>query len=217
MTSSPPTPAAEFAQVLARGVEALKLSLSGEQQADLLAFIVLIQKWNRVYNLTAITGLREMVVRHLLDSLAMAPHLHGPRVLDVGTGAGLPGIPLAIARSDLDFALLDRTAKKTRFVTQAVAELRLTNVRVVTRRVEQYHPVELYDTVISRAFSSLTEFALTAGPLLAPHGLLLAMKGRYPAEELAALPPGYCAEKAVRIDVPGLDEERHAVYLRRED
>lgn len=217
MTSSPPTPAAELAQVLARGVEALKLSLSGEQQADLLAFIVLIQKWNRVYNLTAITGLREMVVRHLLDSLAMAPHLHGPRVLDVGTGAGLPGIPLAIARSDLDFALLDRTAKKTRFVTQAVAELRLTNVRVVTRRVEQYHPVELYDTVISRAFSSLTEFALTAGPLLAPHGLLLAMKGRYPAEELAALPPGYCAEKAVRIDVPGLDEERHAVYLRRED
>lgn len=216
MTSSPPTPAAEFAQVLARGVQALNLSLSDEQQADLLAFIFLIQKWNRVYNLTAVTDPREMVVRHLLDSLAMAPHVHGPRVLDVGTGAGLPGIPLAIARPDLEFVLLDRTAKKTRFVTQAVGELRLTNVRVETRRVEQYHPLELFDTVISRAFSSLAEFALTAGTLLAPHGLLLAMKGRYPTEELAALPAGYRAEKTTRLDVPGLDEERHAVYLRHQ-
>lgn len=207
--------AIECAQMLARGLDALKVSVSDEGQAALLAFISLMQRWNRVYNLTAIVSAREMVVRHLLDSLVMVPHLRGARVLDVGTGPGLPGIPLAIARPDFNFVLLDRTAKKTRFVTQAVGELKLTNVKVETRRVEQYHPVELFDTVISRAFSSLAEFALTAGPLLNPNGLLLAMKGRYPAEELAPLPPLYSVEKTVRLDVPALNEERHAVYLSR--
>jgi len=215
MTSTHNTAVPELTRLLARGVQALEVSVSEEGQAALLEFIALLHKWNRVYNLTAVVSLRDMVVRHLLDSLAMAPHLRGPRVLDVGTGPGLPGIPLAIARPDLHFVLLDRTAKKTRFVTQIVGELKLNNVEVETRRVDQYHPDESFDTVISRAFSSLAEFALAAGPLLCPGGLLLAMKGRYPAEELAALPPAYYAEKTVRLDVPGLNEERHAVYLRR--
>src|SRR3569832_1411398 len=201
MTSTHNTAVPELTRLLARGVQALEVSVSEEGQAALLEFIALLHKWNRVYNLTAVESLRDMVVRHLLDSLAMAPHLRGPRVLDVGTGPGLPGIPLAIARPDLHFVLLDRTAKKTRFVTQIVGELKLNNDAV--------------DTVISRAFSSLAEFALAAGPLLCPGGLLLAMKGRYPAEELAALPPAYYAEKTVRLDVPGQNEERHAEYLRR--
>src|SRR3569833_475221 len=215
MTSTHNTADPELTRLLARCVQALEVSVSDEGQSALLEFIALLHKWNRVYNLTAVVCLRVLVVRLLLVSLAMAPHLCGSRVLDVGTGQGLPGIPLAIARPDLHFVLLDRTAKKTRFVTQIVGELKLNNVEVETRRVDQYHPDESFDTVISRAFSSLAEFALAAGPLLCPGGLLLAMKGRYPAEELAALPPAYYAEKTVRLDVPGLNEERHAVYLRR--
>src|SRR3569623_2553362 len=215
MTSTHNTAVPELTRLLARGVQALEVSVSEEGQAALLEFIALLLKWNRVYTLTAGVSLRDMVVRHLLASLAMAPHMRGPRVHDVGTGPGLPGIPLALASPDLHFVLLARTAKTTRFVTQIVGELKLNTVAVEPRRVDQYHPAESFDTVISRAFSSLAEFALAAGPLLCPGGLLLAMKGRYPAEELAALPPAYYAEKTVRLDVPGLNEERHAVYLRR--
>src|SRR3569832_624613 len=215
MTSTHNNNVPELTRLLARGVQALEVSVSEEGQAALLEFIALLHKWNRVYNLTAVVSLRDMVVRHLLDSLAKTPHQHKPQEQDENTGPNQPNKPHAIARPDLHFVLLDRTAKKTRFVTQIVGELKLNNVEVETRRVDQYHPDESFDTVISRAFSSLAEFALAAGPLLCPGGLLLAMKGRYPAEELAALPPAYYAEKTVRLDVPGLNEERHAVYLRR--
>lgn len=201
-------------ETLARGLAALGMQLGEPDQERLLGLIFLMQKWNRIYNLTAVTHARDMVVRHLLDSLAMMPHVQGPRVLDVGTGPGLPGIPLAVALPDMQFTLLDSVAKKTRFITQAVGELRLNNVMVETLRVESYHPVQLFDTVISRAFSSLADFVAAAGPHCRPDGLLLAMKGRYPAEELTVLPPAYRVEKTVRLIVPGLNEERHAVFMR---
>ena len=157
-----------------------------------------------------------MVTRHILDSLAVLPFVTGPRVLDVGTGPGLPGIPLAVALPDLDFVLLDSNAKKTRFVTQAVTELGLGNVTVVRGRLEDYRPEAPFDTVIARAFASLADFAAAAGPLSAPSGRLLAMKGRRPGEEMAELPAGYVAEAVEALAVPSLeDAERHLVVIRR--
>lgn len=200
---------------LARGLEALKLSLSPGQCAGLLSYVQLLAKWNQVYNLTAVRDSKEMITRHLLDSLAVIPYIKGPRVLDVGTGAGLPGIPLAIALPEVEFVLLDSVAKKTRFIFQAASEIGLKNVEVETQRVEDYLPAELFDTVISRAFSSIAEFVAAAGSLCRPGGVLLAMKGRYPQDELTALPAGYQVREVARVFVPGLDEERHVVCLGR--
>jgi len=207
-----------LAQQLARGIAALQLTLSPAQCDQLLGYVQLLVKWNQVYNLTAIRNPRDMVTRHLLDSLAVIPFIKGPRVLDVGTGAGLPGIPLAIALPDLEFVLLDSVAKKTRFVVQAASELGLNNMVVKTQRVEKNHSLGLFDTVISRAFSSIAEFVSVAGPLCRRNdGVLLAMKGRYPQEELSALPPGYRLKDITRLAVPGLDEERHVAQLLRID
>ena len=205
-----------LAQQLARGLTALQLTLSAEQRTKLLAYVQLLVKWNQVYNLTSVRNPCDMITRHLLDSLAVVPFIKGPRVLDVGTGAGLPGIPLAIALPELDFVLLDSVAKKTRFVVQATGELGLSNVVVKTQRVEKYQSLGLFDTVISRAFSSIAEFITVAGPLCRRGGgVLLAMKGRYPQDELSALPPGYRLKAATRLTVPDLDEERHVVQLVR--
>jgi len=205
-----------LAEQLTRGGAALQLALRAEQCNKLLAYLQLLIKWNQVYNLTAVRNPSDMITRHLLDSLAVIPFIKGPRVLDVGTGAGLPGIPLAIALPDLDFVLLDSVAKKTRFVVQATSELGLSNVVVKTQRVEKYHSLGLFDTVISRAFSSIAEFATVAGALCRRNeGVLLAMKGRDPQDELSALPPGYGAKAVTRLTVPDLDEERHVVQLVR--
>lgn len=205
-----------LAKQLTRGSAALQLALSAEQCNKLLAYLQLLIKWNQVYNLTAVRNPSDMITRHLLDSLAVIPFIKGPRVLDVGTGAGLPGIPLAIALPGLDFVLLDSVAKKTRFVVQAVSELGLSNVVVKTQRVERYRSLGLFDTVISRAFSSVAEFVAVAGGLCRRNeGVLLAMKGRDPQDELSALPPGYRVKAVTRLAVPDLDEERHVVQLVR--
>lgn len=172
----------------------------------------LLAKWNGTYNLTAVRDPLEMVTRHLLDSLVMVAFLRGARVLDVGTGPGLPGIPLAVARPDLGFTLLDANAKKTRFVVQAVGELALKNVEVVQSRVEKYHPSRTFDTVVSRAFASIADMLAHARHLCAPGGRFLAMKGAYPEEELTALPAGYDHE-VVPLAVPGLDAARHVVIV----
>lgn len=201
---------------LAQGIAALKLPFTPTQCASLLAYLQLLSKWNQVYNLTAIRDPREMITRHLLDSLVVMPYIKGPRVLDVGTGAGLPGIPLAIALPELHFVLLDSVAKKTRFVVQAVNELGLKNVTVKTQRVENYLPAELFDTAISRAFSSIAEFISSAGALCRPGSVLLAMKGRYPEDELTGLPTGFLLREVARLAVPGLDEERHVVCFNRD-
>ena len=210
-SSLPPS----LAECLAQALAELGLSLPARTRADLLAYVALMDKWNRVYNLTAVRSRREMLIRHVLDSLTVAPHIAGPRVLDVGSGAGLPGIPLALALPDTHFTLLDSVAKKTRFIVQAVGELGLSNVGVETRRLESYQPADLFDTVISRAFSDTVQFIGLAGRLCRPGGQLLAMKGRDPAGELAGLPAGFELAGLTRLSVPGLDEERHLVCARR--
>jgi len=205
---------ADLAPALARGLTQLGLDLPDAVQAKLLQFIALLAKWNRAYNLTAVREPAAMLPRHLFDSLAVLPHLQGPRVLDVGSGAGLPGIPLALARPDMQFTLLDSNGKKTRFMTQAVTELGLPNVSVVQSRVEDYRAPVSFDTVITRAFAAVAEVVAATGRLCAPQGQLLLMKGAYPITELEALPPGYTLREAIRLQVPGLDAERHVLVIR---
>lgn len=197
---------------LDQGLAALGLALPAPDRERLLAYVRLLAKWNSAYNLTAVRDPLGMVTRHLLDSLVIVPHLHGARVLDVGTGPGLPGIPLAVARPELAFTLLDANAKKTRFVVQAVGELALKNVEVVQSRVENYRPSRIFDTVVSRAFASIADMLAHARHLCAPGGRFLAMKGAYPEEELEALPAGYDIE-VVPLTVPGLDAARHVVIV----
>ncbi len=202
---------------LAQGLQALDIECPLEVRGRLLDYVRLLAKWNRVYNLTAVREPQEMVQRHLLDSLAVLPHLRAlpakKRVLDVGTGGGLPGIPLALMSPQVDFVLLDSNGKKTRFVRQAVVELGLQNVEVVHARVEEFHPGQPFDVVISRAFSSLREMVEKAGVYCGSDGILLAMKGVRPQQELVELPAGFMLRKSQRLLVPGLDEERHLIFL----
>ncbi len=191
----------------------MECPLGVETQAKLVAYVRLLEKWNRTYNLTAVREPQQMVTRHLLDSLAILPYLKGPRVLDIGTGAGLPGLPLALARPDLQFVLLDSNAKKTRFVTQACAELGLKNIEVVNNRVEKYHPEAPFDTIVSRAFSTITDMLVANRHVCGAAGQFLAMKGIYPQEELAGIPTGYTVSGVPMLVVPGLSAARHVVII----
>lgn len=199
---------------LARGLEEMGLHLDPATQSSLLSYVALMQKWNKVYNLTAVRDPIKMVTQHLLDSLAVLPHVAGHRVIDVGTGPGLPGIPLALANPALEVTLLDSNHKKTSFLRQACLELGLNNATVVCERVEAWRPEEKYDVVISRAFSDLAEFASLALHLCSDTGLMLAMKGVYPHEELTRLPATVMLQGVEPLKVPGLDAERHLVLLR---
>jgi 16S rRNA (guanine527-N7)-methyltransferase len=186
--------------------------------ARLVAYLDLLVKWNRTYNLTAIREPERMVTHHLLDALAVLPFLPrrpGVRVLDVGSGPGVPGIPLAIARPDWHVVMLDSSHKKGTFVRQAVIELGLSNAEAVTSRVEDYVPAAPFDVVISRAFADLAAFAAGSVRHLAPDGRLYAMKGVYPDAELADLPPGIEVAAAHALAVPGLDAARHLIVLGR--
>lgn len=205
---------ASLLEKLAQGLAGLPLELSVGIQQRLIDYLQLLVKWNRVYNLTAVRQPEQMVTRHLLDSLVIGPYLHGPRILDVGTGAGLPGIPLALAYPDYHFTLLDSNGKKIRFVTQAVAELGLVNVDVVQSRVEAYQPVRRFDTITARAYSSIEELVIQTASLLADDGQYLIMKGAYPLAEVEALPAGYYLEAIKQLQVPNLDAERHLLVVR---
>lgn len=198
---------------LASGLKELGLNLDAPTQQRLLDYVALLQKWNRIYNLTAVRDPQKMLIQHLLDSLAVMPHLSGRRIIDVGTGAGLPGIPLALANPALEITLLDSNHKKTTFLRQACLELGLTTTKVVCERVEAWRPEEKYEVVISRAFSDLAEFAGLALHLCNDNGVILAMKGVYPHEELTRLPATVALQQVVRIKVPGLEAERHLVFL----
>lgn len=201
-------------QGIAQGVVRMGIDAPEGAVACLATYVALLERWNRVYNLTAVRRAEDMVTRHILDSLSILPWLQGPQILDVGSGAGLPGIPLAIVRPELDFVLLDSNAKRTRFMIQAAAELRLTNVQVVRCRVEDYQPeIGGFDSVLSRAFASLAEFLTHAGRLCAPAGRLLAMKGVHPDDELGRLPAGFVVVGVYALKVPGLDAQRHIVHF----
>jgi 16S rRNA (guanine527-N7)-methyltransferase len=199
---------------LAEGLAALELDLSDHVQHQLINFLHLLVKWNRAYNLTAVRQPEQMVTRHLLDSLVVGPYLQGPRILDVGTGAGLPGIPLALAYPDCQFTLLDSNGKKIRFITQAVAELGLVNVDVVQSRVEAYQPASPFNTVTARAYSSIQELVKQTAHLLADGGQYLIMKGAYPVAEVEAMPAGYHLKAIHQLQVPKLDAERHLLVVR---
>ena len=190
------------------------LELAPADAERLLALIRLLAKWNRAYNLTAIDEPGQVLAKHVLDSLSLQPFLSGSRVLDVGTGGGFPGLPLAIMNPQREFVLLDSHAKKLRFIEQAAADLDLGNVSTVHARVEDYAPETLFDSITSRAFASLRQFADWTERLLAPQGRLLAMKGRLDAAELEALPAGWQVETHPVV-VPFVDAARHIVTLRR--
>lgn len=204
-----------IASQLQEGLRAMNIPLEALAQDRLVAYLQLIGKWNKVHNLTAVREPGQMVVLHLLDSLSVLPHLAGAKtILDVGTGAGLPGIPLAIARPDLAVTLLDSSHKKATFLRQAKAELALANVEVACERVENWRPAALFDIVVSRAFAELADFVVQAGHLVAPGGAMLAMKGVYPFEELARVPASHRVENVVALTVPTLEAQRHLVLLK---
>jgi 16S rRNA (guanine527-N7)-methyltransferase len=198
---------------LSAGIAALGLTLPDGAEQKLLAYLALLDKWNRVYNLTAVRDAERMVSHHLLDSLAAVPYFLGESVLDVGSGGGLPGIPLAIARPDVQVTLIDSIAKKTAFLLQAKAELGLANLNVVTSRVEDFRPETGFDVITSRAFSDLKEFVTLSRHLLKPGGCWLAMKGLYPNEEIALLPAGVKVSADHPLVVPGLEASRHLIVL----
>lgn len=201
---------------LAAGVGMLALEASDEQIDRLLQYRDLLVRWNRVHNLTAVRDPQEMIAHHLLDSLAVSPYLYGETVLDVGSGAGLPGIPLAVVNPQRHFVLLDASNKRVRFLRQVIVELGLSNVEAVHERIERYRPAAPFATVTSRAFAALGDFVAAAQGLLAPDGRLLAMKGRYPEEELLALPAGYKVRAVYELGVPGLNAQRHLIEIVRE-
>ena len=205
-------------QQLMAGITALDLALPAGAEAKLLAYLALLDKWNRVYNLTAVREVERMVGHHLLDSLAAVPFFQGGdsdliHVLDVGSGGGLPGVPLAIARPELQVTLIDSIAKKTAFLLQAKAELGLANLNVVTGRVEDYRSETGFDVITSRAFSDLKEFVTLTRHLLKPAGHWLAMKGLMPHEEIASLPDWVKVSANHSLVVPGLEASRHLIIL----
>jgi 16S rRNA (guanine527-N7)-methyltransferase len=204
-----------LAQQLAQGVLELGFTLPAGAQQRLLEYLALLQKWNRVYNLTAVREAPRMVSQHLLDCLAAAPHVAAATLLDVGSGAGLPGIPLALALPDARVTLLDSNHKKAAFLAQAVMELKLVNAEVVCERAETWNPSTTFEVVISRAFSDLSEFVSVAGWHAAAGGRLVAMKGVHPYEEIAQLPPGWEVRQVIPLTVPGLRAQRHLVTLVR--
>jgi 16S rRNA (guanine527-N7)-methyltransferase len=201
------------ADQLQQGLIALGLALARDTQQRLLDYIVLIEKWNRTYNLTAIREPTKMVSHHLLDSLAVAPHLHAQSLLDVGSGAGLPGIPLALSNPEMHVTLLDSNHKKVAFLNQAIIELEMKNTEISGERVESWQTQNRFDVIISRAFSDMSEFVRITRRLLAPGGMFAAMKGLHPYEEIEKLPPDFIVRQVLPLAVPGLDGARHLVLI----
>ena len=201
-------------QQLAEGMKVLGIDLPADVQERLLAYAAFLEKWNRTYSLTALRDPKLAVSHHLLDSLAIMPYVNASTLLDVGSGGGQPGIPLAIARPELAVTLLDSNSKKTAFLQQAVIELGLKNVQVVTARVEEFKPAAPFAAITSRAFAELADFVGLTRHLLAPGGEWLAMKGLRPVAEMNKLPAGVSVTAVHRLLVPGVDGERHLVVMR---
>ena len=190
--------------------------LSDKQQQQLVAYVELLDKWNKAYNLTSVRDPKEMMVKHIMDSLVVAPHLTGKHYIDVGTGPGLPGIVLAIALPDTQFVLLDSLGKRVRFLMQVKHALGLDNVTPVQSRVEEYQPSVKLDGVLSRAFASLQDMVQWCSHLIDDSGRFVALKGQFPDEELENLPAGTKLEQDISLDVPKLDAERHLIILSKD-
>ena len=199
---------------LESGLRALDLAPSLSE--PLLAYLALLDRWNRAYNLTAIRDPGEMVAKHLLDSLAMHPFAKAGTLADLGTGPGLPGIPLAIAHPALQVTLVESNGKKARFLREAVRTLQLSNARVAESRIEALDLPAAFDAITARALATLPLILELGGHLLKPQGRLLAMKGALPADEIAALPPGWRVERVMPLEEPGLAAERHLVVVQRD-
>lgn len=210
--SQPATLSRLWSQQLSEGLAQLSLTLPTESQRALLDFLALLNKWNRTFNLTAVRDPQQMVSRQLLDSLSILPWMHGPRVLDVGCGAGLPGLPLAVAMPDCQFTLLDANGKKTRFVQQAATRLGLRNLVVVQARVETYRDDRGFDTITSRAFADLHQMLELTTHLRAPGGQWAAMKAGLDELDPTRLPQG-CRSRTIELQVPGEPGRRHLVLV----
>ncbi len=204
--------AGDWPQQLSCGLQQMQLTVDARAQQSMLDYLALLQKWNKAFNLTAIRDPGEMVARQLLDSLAVLPFLYGSRVLDVGTGAGLPGIPLALAQPQRQFVLLDSNSKKTRFLNQVLLELNIGNVQVICGRVEAFHPEQPFHNIVSRAFASLDDMLRLSRHLLAADGRWLAMKGQLPEAEIRRIPSAYRIELHP-LYVAGLHGQRHLVVV----
>ena len=205
-----------LSEKLAAGLKELNVHLDLEQQEKLIKYLNLLTKWNKVHNLTAIREPEQMVTQHLLDSLSVLRSLPDVQaLLDVGSGGGLPGIPLAIARPELKVTLIDSSHKKTAFLRQAKAELNLINLDVICDRVETWAPKEKFPAVISRAFADIDEFARLATHLIDKDGILLAMKGVYPFDEIDNLTKDFSLQEVVVLNVPFMDASRHLVILKK--
>jgi len=205
----------QHAEELTLGARELGVELTEVQHSRLLGYLALLIKWNKAYNLTAVRDPDEMVSRHLLDSLSVVPFIQGERQLDVGSGGGMPGIPLAIMFPDMDVTLLDSNGKKTRFLTQVKLELQLDNLTVIHSRAEAFQPELPFNGIVSRAFSSLEDFTQWTRHMGDVKTRWLAMKGLHPADELVALPTDFHLESAQALAVPGCQGQRHLLILRR--
>ncbi len=203
------------ALLLAEGLEASGFHLSTAQQDKLLRYVALLDKWNKTYNLTAVRQPDRMIGLHILDSLSVMPYMHFSEMLDVGSGGGLPGIPLAIARADIKVTMLDSLQKKTTFIRQAIGELELENAEVICGRVEAYVAEKKFPIIVSRAFAELGDFIQGAEHLAAEDGRLIAMKGVYPHDEIARLPSTHKVEKVIELAVPQVEGKRHLVVLKK--
>ncbi len=201
--------------LLRQGLPELGIPADEALVAAFAGYLRLLARWNENINLTGIRELADMVPLHILDSLTARPFLKGERIVDVGCGAGLPGIPLALTEPARHFTLVDGTLKKIRFVQQAIADLGLANAEALHARIEDHKPVPLYDTAICRALSSLPDFVRRAGGVVAPGGQLLAMKGKLPADEIRDLPKGWRAAAVTPVKIPGVDAERHIIQIVR--
>jgi len=207
---------AALAEVLKQGEAELGLNLSAAQQEQLLDYLALLNKWNSVYNLTSVRDPMQMMTLHLLDSLAAVPAFQGAQnVLDVGAGGGLPGVVLAISKPDMKLSMIDTVHKKTAFLTQVKAELGLANVTVYTKKVQELEVKQPFDVITSRAFADLSDFVNWSGHLLAEGGRFIALKGTAPQDERERLPEPWKVERLQALKVPGLEAERHLVFIHK--
>jgi 16S rRNA (guanine527-N7)-methyltransferase len=206
----------ELLAVLKSSLKNCDLVVSESQQQQLIHYVLLMHKWNKTYNLTSVRDPQQMVIKHIVDSIVVAPFLDKTHYIDVGTGPGLPGIPLAIMCPDKQFILLDSLGKRVRFMKQVAYELKIDNIDPVQSRVENYVAKVKIDGVLSRAFASLKDMLHWCQHLVDSHGVFLALKGQLATLELQDLPLGFVLQETIKLDVPGLEGERHIVKIKKQ-